>query len=97
MKQWLTVLKSNCAEYGSLNSRGSSGKMKLKSTEEKRMFKAKQLGFIKWSYEKKKRNKSCILNLLMLELAIISTKIIVWDCKALCFGNLVVKEIHSLS
>lgn len=27
---------------------------------------------------------------------IISTKIIVWDCKALCFGNLV-KEIHSLS
>lgn len=33
----------------------------------------------------------------MLELAIISTKIIVWDCKALCFGNLVVKEIHSLS
>lgn len=93
----LTVLKNNCAEYGALNSRENSGKVKLKSTTEKRLFRAKQLCFIKWSYEKKNRKKSCILSLLTLELAIISTKIVVWDCKALCCGNLVVIEIHSLS
>ena len=81
------VLKNNCAEYGTLNSRGSSGKVKLKSTVEKRLFRAKQLCFIKWSYEKKKRKKSCILSLLMLELGIISTKIIACNCKAFCCGS----------
>lgn len=49
MKQWLTlsILKNNYAQYGSLNSRGSSGKMNLKLTGQQRSFRANKLGFIK--------------------------------------------------